>query len=986
MVMVQISDSQAITAADRARFEFVLSHIVEAGAPGALIPRRPDVILFPGDYVDDDSVLDQWTSTRDTIQAMITENGFPLIGTPGNHDQEVGGIARYEEYIADSGVWDFGSEWFTGQNGPSGFTGWKGLRFIGYNGSNGAWNVTSPSDLADVEARAAAASANFENIILVGHHRHNERGMTPMVNVLENSSCIGYMRGHLDQPAIEAGLSGITNPNVHDLNSNSVIDVGALLYYEIFPDRIESYVLSLAFGPTELPEPQTIWLQHPMVPVVPVAPLASFSASEVAGAAPLNVEFTDTSTGPATEWLWDFGDGAQSTYKNPDHTYVLPGVYTVTLTASNGSGSDVVVRTNLIDVSGSVPESTFVATADAMVKSSSANRNYGTDPELRVREGEVEYRSFLRFDVDGIGSRPITGAFLRLQVTDSSVDGGSVTLVEDDWEESSVTYATAPAAIGGVLDAVGSVAVGTFVEFDVSAGVLGEGVVSFGLANGSSDSALFSSREGSVPPELIVTLGAPMAPTVAFSANAVTGTSPMSVNFTDESTGGAVVWNWSFGDGGTSVAQNPMHTYMAPGTYSVTLTAISEGGTGSLTRTDLITVAPPIVPTAAFSSAPPRGRAPLEVTFTDESEGNPTAWLWDFGDGATSTSRNPVHVYTQPGSHTVTLTVSTTAGLDVLVKPGAVFVQPEIPTATFEPVADARVRSNSPNNNYGFSDYLQVRGGGTEYRSYLQFDVTGIGANPVSSAVLRLFVTDGTPVGGTVYSVGSGWTEGGITYANAPATIGGPIGSIGDITGGLWVEIDVTAAITGEGLHSFALLEGSTNSALYSSREGYQAPQLVLTLDTVTTATTISVADGQVKSSNPTTNYGDLDTLRIRGGSPSYASYLRFDVAGVGGSFVDTATLRLFSEDGSRSGGEVYFAASPWDEQGLTSGNAPSLVGAAVAAADQAISGGWTEYDLTGAVLGDGTLWLAVVSSSTDSAIFSSREGGNPPELVLALR
>lgn len=986
MVFVQISDAQAITAADRARFEFVLSEVIAAGTPGALLPRRPDVLLFPGDYVDDDTVLQQWISTRDTIQSHITDQDFPLFGTPGNHDQEVGGIARYEEFIADSGVWDFGSAWFTGQNGRSGATAWRGLRFIGFNGSNGAWNTVSAPDLADVEARVAAASAASENVIIVGHHRHNERGMTPLATALEDSSVVGYMRGHLDQPRIVPGLSGISNPNVFELNSNSIIDVGALLYYEVFVDRIEAYVLPLAFGPTELPEPETIWLQHPMVQVMPTAPVASLDASQTQGPAPLDVEFTDTSTGPATQWLWDFGDGAQSTLRNPEHTYVLPGDYTVTLTATNSAGTDVATEASLISVSSSLPERTFTATADAMVKSSSPTRNYGDDAEIRVRDGSVIYQSYLRFDVEGIGARPVTGATLRLFVTDSSVDGGAVFQVENDWDEGTVVYSNAPDAIGGVLDQAGAVSQGAFVDLDVTGAGLGDGSFAFGLTNASSNSALYSSREGSAPPQLILTLGPPAPPAVDFTASALTGTVPMNVHFTDESAGGPVLWSWDFGDGGTSVAQNPEHTYTSTGTYSVTLTAVNEGGAGTLTRTGWITVAAPIVPTADFSATPSSGRSPLQVTFTDESAGNPTAWLWDFGDGATSTSRNPVHVYTQSGSYTVTLTASTAAGSDTMVQAGAVFVQPEIPTATFEAVADARVRSSFPSRNYGFSDYLQVRGGSNEYRSYLQFDVSGVGSTAITSGVLRLFVTDGTPVGGTVYSVASNWTEGGITFANAPAIAGTPLGSVGEVTGGLWVDIDVTAAITGDGLYSFALTEGSSNSALYSSREGYQAPQLVLTLDTVTTVTTVVSADGQVKSSNPTTNYGASSTLRIRGGSPSYVTYLRFDVSGTSGQFVDGAKLRLFAVNGSRSGGEVYSVGSVWDEQALTSGNAPALVGGILASADTAETNEWVEYDLTGSVIGDGTVWLAVKSLSTDSAIFSSREGGAPPELVLTLR
>lgn len=70
----------------------------------------------------------------------------------------------------------------------------------------------------------------------------------------------------------------------------------------------------------------------------------------------------------------------------------------------------------------------------------------------------------------------------------------------------------------------------------------------------------------------------------------------------------------------------------------------------------------PIPPVAGFSGTPRFGTAPLSVQFTDASTGSPTAWAWTFGDGGTSAAQNPLHTYTVPGSYTVTLTVSNSAG------------------------------------------------------------------------------------------------------------------------------------------------------------------------------------------------------------------------------------------------------------------------------------------------------------------------------------
>jgi PKD repeat protein len=67
--------------------------------------------------------------------------------------------------------------------------------------------------------------------------------------------------------------------------------------------------------------------------------------------APLAVQFTDSSTGSPTSWSWDFGDGGTSNAQNPSHTYASAGVYDVTLTATNASGSDAEVKTDYITVS-----------------------------------------------------------------------------------------------------------------------------------------------------------------------------------------------------------------------------------------------------------------------------------------------------------------------------------------------------------------------------------------------------------------------------------------------------------------------------------------------------------------------------------------------------------------------------------------------------------------------------------------------------------
>ncbi len=89
---------------------------------------------------------------------------------------------------------------------------------------------------------------------------------------------------------------------------------------------------------------------------VPVAPVADFSGSPTSGSSPLNVSFTDLSSGNPTSWSWTFGDGGNSTAQNPSYTYNSIGTYSVSLTATNANGSDGVTKTDYITVSATASD------------------------------------------------------------------------------------------------------------------------------------------------------------------------------------------------------------------------------------------------------------------------------------------------------------------------------------------------------------------------------------------------------------------------------------------------------------------------------------------------------------------------------------------------------------------------------------------------------------------------------------------------------
>jgi S-layer protein (TIGR01567 family) len=155
--------------------------------------------------------------------------------------------------------------------------------------------------------------------------------------------------------------------------------------------------------------------------------------------------------------------------------------------------------------------------------------------------------------------------------------------------------------------------------------------------------------------------------TADFSADVYSGEEPLTVQFTDTSTGNVTSWSWDFDDGTSSNETNPTNIFSA-GNYTVSLT-VSDGNETN-TTTDYISVtaaAALIYPEAAFSTNKTSGDAPLTVKFTDESK-NATSWSWDFDDGNNSTNKNPVHTYDSAGDYTVTLEVSNANGTDTETK------------------------------------------------------------------------------------------------------------------------------------------------------------------------------------------------------------------------------------------------------------------------------------------------------------------------------
>lgn len=144
---------------------------------------------------------------------------------------------------------------------------------------------------------------------------------------------------------------------------------------------------------------------------------------------------------------------------------------------------------------------------------------------------------------------------------------------------------------------------------------------------------------------------------VDFKSDKQDGFAPLTVSFTELSAGELISRNWDFGDGTFSQEANPTHIYTNPGKYSVKL--ISDNGikVDTIIKPNYINVdSIPKVYEVDFAADAISGTAPFDVKFTPITNPSSTSWLWDFGDGTTSTAQSPTHTYIDYGNYTVKLT------------------------------------------------------------------------------------------------------------------------------------------------------------------------------------------------------------------------------------------------------------------------------------------------------------------------------------------
>ena len=426
------------------------------------------------------------------------------------------------------------------------------------------------------------------------------------------------------------------------------------------------------------------------ITVLTPAPIALFSASATQISAGDLVSFTNKSSN-ATQYAWTFEGGNPSTSNaaNPTVTYAAAGTFSVTLKASNESGSDTYTKTALISVKSLQVVAEFSASATQVVAGETVNFSdmslNGVTTREWVFEGgspatsnqanpAVTYQLPGTYDVqlkvsNADGSDIITKAGY-IQVSPKAPVASFVASATEIFAGEKVNFTNRSENAQSYVwtFAGGNPATSTEVNPQVAYATPGTYSVSL-QAIGTNGFDTYTANQ-------LITVKA--SSTVAdFTASHRTIMAGGQVSFTDQSTQNPTSWDWTFegGSPATSNAQNPTVTYSEPGTYAVSLKATNAGGSHLVSKAAYITVVRE-APIADFTASVTEITAGESVQFTSQAQRAETyQWTFEGGSPASSSLANPSVNYMAPGQYTVKLQVSNESGSDIKTRTALITVK-----------------------------------------------------------------------------------------------------------------------------------------------------------------------------------------------------------------------------------------------------------------------------------------------------------------------
>ena len=417
------------------------------------------------------------------------------------------------------------------------------------------------------------------------------------------------------------------------------------------------------------------------------APTARFSAADVCnGSASQFVNGSTVASGVFSS-SWTFGDGGTSTDVNPSHLYAGPGIYVAKLIVTSDHGC-VDSISHLVKVNGN-PAATFTQTSSTICFGDSVT--FTAAPVVGTisyawtfGDGATAATRIATHTYSSQGTFAVTLTVFDSTGSCSSTATGSVTV----FAQPSASFLGASVCQGNAtrFTNTSTVSPGTF-----------SNLWSFGDATTSTDinpSHTYAAA-GNYTVKLTITtnngcqdtishiVAVSQQPVANFSEVSSTVCDGVTVQFIDNSTAtGSTGYHWYFGDGDSSNATAPSHTYAGPGTYNVVLNLIDSITGCSSSFTSKVEVF--ARPSAAFRGTDVCLHNATQFTNTSTiSNGNITNNLWFLGDTTTSTDINPSHIYANIGIKTVVLVVTSDNGCNDTVSHTAV-VYP-LPVANFSP-------------------------------------------------------------------------------------------------------------------------------------------------------------------------------------------------------------------------------------------------------------------------------------------------------------
>lgn len=392
--------------------------------------------------------------------------------------------------------------------------------------------------------------------------------------------------------------------------------------------------------------------------------LANIAATPTVACTGQLITFNNVSVPIAVTSNWNFGDATTSTLTNPTHSYATAGTYTVTLVSSDANGCIDTATVNVLI--NQTPVASFIA--DTMVACNvpftvtfTNTSTGGTNYNWNFGDGGTSNLQ------NPVHTYTATGTYNVTLIVTNAAGPCSDTIVMQNF-----IFISPPVA--SMIHFPDSGCVPLTVNFFSTSTSLIDPIATYSWSFGDGNSAVTAvpatsntyTATGIYSVTLIIQtvngcidtivcvncikVGIP--PVANFGILQDTVCYGMPVTFSDSSTGNVTGWYWSFGDGGSSVLQNPIYVYGDTGTYQVYLIAYNNGCADTSLIQNVVILPPKAVFTYSLSCT-----NYYTVQFFDASDGADSLF-WNFGDGSMDSSNilNPIHTYTATGPYTVSLT------------------------------------------------------------------------------------------------------------------------------------------------------------------------------------------------------------------------------------------------------------------------------------------------------------------------------------------